>query len=246
MQAPANFISSLTIPTGATTGQRITFNAGNDGMIKIYNSSNKLVGKWGGTLGRFFVGVDLNDVTQPLVELDPSDLGLLLGGGGPSGFQGAFIAWDNFVYTTSVKMALTDSTNTTVGTMFLAPGANNTLAWVAGDKLTPTYAANFAGGGFGQDFEVWVDDNDCLRVTGCFQATAAIASGTVAVTTNLGGAPSPVNTTNLIGMWTSSSNVGKGTVQVRINSNGTITVASGGLTSGDRVFVNGFVPLGNV
>lgn len=37
------FVGELTIPTGATTGQRITINVGNDGAIKVYDASNVLV-----------------------------------------------------------------------------------------------------------------------------------------------------------------------------------------------------------
>lgn len=37
------FIGELTIPTGATTGARITINHNNDGAIKVYNSSNVLI-----------------------------------------------------------------------------------------------------------------------------------------------------------------------------------------------------------
>lgn len=37
------FIGELTIPTGATTGQRITINHDNDGAIKVYNTSNVLI-----------------------------------------------------------------------------------------------------------------------------------------------------------------------------------------------------------
>lgn len=39
----AQFIGELTIPTGATTGARITINKDNDGAIKVYNSSNTLI-----------------------------------------------------------------------------------------------------------------------------------------------------------------------------------------------------------
>ena len=37
------FVGELTIPTGATTGARITINHGNDGAIKVYDASNTLI-----------------------------------------------------------------------------------------------------------------------------------------------------------------------------------------------------------
>ncbi|MFJ8719759.1 hypothetical protein ACIRD9_42610 [Streptomyces violaceus] len=37
------FVGELTIPEGATTGQRITINVGNDGAIKVYDSTGTLV-----------------------------------------------------------------------------------------------------------------------------------------------------------------------------------------------------------
>ena len=246
MQALWQFLRTLVLPQGATTGARIVLD-GTNGVISIYNSSNKLVGQWGGSLGRFFVGVDLNDVTQPKVELDPSDIGLELGGGGPGGFRQAFMAWSNFNYASELDISLVDSTNATLGTMTLAPGesSQSALTWVAGQKLTPVFVNNFTGSGFGQNFEVWIDSDDCLRMTGCIAATAAIASGTVQFGNSVG--ITPVHTTNAIGLWTDSSNVGKGTVQVRFNSStGTFSVATGGLASGDRIYVNAFCPLGNV
>ena len=36
-------VTELTIPTGATTGERITINAGNDGAILLYNNADNLV-----------------------------------------------------------------------------------------------------------------------------------------------------------------------------------------------------------
>jgi len=51
MEFVGTFITFLIIPTGATTGQRITINVGNDGAIKVYNSSGALVTFIGGPLG---------------------------------------------------------------------------------------------------------------------------------------------------------------------------------------------------
>lgn len=39
----SQFTGELTIPTGATTGQRITINKSNDGAIKVYDASNTLI-----------------------------------------------------------------------------------------------------------------------------------------------------------------------------------------------------------
>lgn len=46
-------ISTLVIPTGATTGARVVID-GTTGLISVYNSSNQLVGQWGGNSGCFF------------------------------------------------------------------------------------------------------------------------------------------------------------------------------------------------
>jgi len=52
MQFIGNFVTFLIIPTGATTGQRITINLNNDGEIKVYNSTGNLVDEIGGSDGR--------------------------------------------------------------------------------------------------------------------------------------------------------------------------------------------------
>lgn len=51
MQFPVPAYTSFTIPTGATSGARITFNELGDGTIRIYNSANNLVDIIGGTDG---------------------------------------------------------------------------------------------------------------------------------------------------------------------------------------------------
>lgn len=43
MEFVGQYQASLTIPTGATTGARITINVGNDGSIKVYDSNGNLV-----------------------------------------------------------------------------------------------------------------------------------------------------------------------------------------------------------
>jgi hypothetical protein len=54
-------ITTLVIPTGATTGARVVID-GTTGQISVYNSSNQLVGQWGGANGCFF--------SFPLVAID--------------------------------------------------------------------------------------------------------------------------------------------------------------------------------
>lgn len=54
MQFPTQF-PFLVIPTGASTGQRITINYGNDGKIKVYDSSGNLVDALGGPQGQFIL-----------------------------------------------------------------------------------------------------------------------------------------------------------------------------------------------
>lgn len=51
MEYPVPSYTSFTIPTGATTGQRITFNENGDGVIRVYNSSGVLVDTIGGSTG---------------------------------------------------------------------------------------------------------------------------------------------------------------------------------------------------
>jgi hypothetical protein len=46
-----NNMTSLTIPSGATTGARITINENDDGAILIYDSLGVLIGAWSGTSG---------------------------------------------------------------------------------------------------------------------------------------------------------------------------------------------------
>lgn len=51
MEYPVPAYTSFTIPTGATTGQRITFNENGDGVIRVYNSIGQLVDTIGGATG---------------------------------------------------------------------------------------------------------------------------------------------------------------------------------------------------
>ena len=51
MEFPVPAYTSFTIPTGATTGARITFNEFGDGLIRVYNSAGTLVNSIGGQFG---------------------------------------------------------------------------------------------------------------------------------------------------------------------------------------------------
>lgn len=51
MEFIGTFQTFFVIPTGATTGQRITINVGNDGAIKVYNANGVLVTFIGGPVG---------------------------------------------------------------------------------------------------------------------------------------------------------------------------------------------------
>lgn len=79
MQFIGNFITFLIIPTGATTGQRITINLNNDGEIKVYNSTGNLVDEIGGSDGRI-IAYD-NSGTRFVAMLDGQFLdGNIVGG----------------------------------------------------------------------------------------------------------------------------------------------------------------------
>lgn len=94
------FIGELTIPTGATTGQRITINHNNDGAIKVYDSTNTLIAEISATA----------DVIKALsaagvfAKLDPSapsgiatapGPGLALGGMSGDVEPGSLTEWDD-------------------------------------------------------------------------------------------------------------------------------------------------------
>ena len=79
------FIGELTIPTGATTGARITINHNNDGAIKVYDSSNTLIAEISATadvikaLNALGVFAKL-DPSAPSGIADTPGPGLVLGG----------------------------------------------------------------------------------------------------------------------------------------------------------------------
>ena len=79
------FIGELTIPTGATTGARITINHNNDGAIKVYDSSNTLIAEISATadvikaLNAAGVFAKL-DPSAPSGIADTPGPGLVLGG----------------------------------------------------------------------------------------------------------------------------------------------------------------------
>jgi hypothetical protein len=84
MDFPPNYIASLVIPTGASSGQRITINYQNDGEIKVYDSNGNLVSGMGGPNGEIF-SIDPVLGTQIIIRngqifwVDPSITGNLNG-----------------------------------------------------------------------------------------------------------------------------------------------------------------------
>lgn len=79
------FVGELTIPTGATTGARITINHNNDGAIKVYDSSNVLIAEISNTADVIktltAAGVYAKlDPTAPSAIAATTGPGLVLGG----------------------------------------------------------------------------------------------------------------------------------------------------------------------
>lgn len=64
----SQFAGELTIPTGATTGQRITINHNNDGAIKVYDAANVLIAEISVTADV----IKALDATGSYAKLDPS------------------------------------------------------------------------------------------------------------------------------------------------------------------------------
>lgn len=62
------FIGELTIPTGATSGERITINAGQDGAIKVYDAADTLIAE----ISPDADVVQALDVSGSWVKLDPN------------------------------------------------------------------------------------------------------------------------------------------------------------------------------
>jgi hypothetical protein len=94
------FVGELTIPTGATTGARITINHNNDGAIKVYDSSNTLVAEISPTadvieaLAASGVFVKLDPSTDSFIAGTPGP-GLVLGGMSGDIFPGTLTEYDD-------------------------------------------------------------------------------------------------------------------------------------------------------
>lgn len=109
MEFIGTFITFLIIPTGATTGQRITINVGNDGAIKVYNSSGQLVSFIGGPAGAI---VSYDPATTQSVAL-----------------ARGVIQWDDSTYPShggAIDWAFGDSAATNPAVLVLASGSNPT------------------------------------------------------------------------------------------------------------------------
>jgi hypothetical protein len=94
------FIGELTIPTGATTGARITINHNNDGAIKVYDAANTLVAE----ISPAADVIKTLDVNGLYAKLDPSTdsfiagtpgPGLVLGGMSGDVFPGTLTEYDD-------------------------------------------------------------------------------------------------------------------------------------------------------
>lgn len=82
MEFPVPAYTSFTIPTGATTGARITFNEFGDGLIRVYNSLGRLVDTVGGDKGDIIsFGLFGPDIAM--------EAGVLLFGSAAAGFSPA-------------------------------------------------------------------------------------------------------------------------------------------------------------
>jgi hypothetical protein len=94
------FIGELTIPTGATTGARITINKNQDGAIKVYDASNVLVAEISPsadvikTLNILSVYAKL-DPSAPSGIADTPGPGLVLGGMTGDVEPGSLTEWDD-------------------------------------------------------------------------------------------------------------------------------------------------------
>lgn len=94
------FVGELTIPTGATTGERITINHNNDGAIKVYDASNTLIAEISATAdvikalnaSGFFAKLD---PSAPSGIADTPGPGLALGGMAGDVEPGSLTEWDD-------------------------------------------------------------------------------------------------------------------------------------------------------
>ena len=94
------FIGELTIPEGATTGERITINKDGDGAIKVYDASNVLVAEISPdadvikALDANGVYAKLDPSTDSFIADDPGP-GLVLGGMSGDVYPGTLTEWDD-------------------------------------------------------------------------------------------------------------------------------------------------------
>lgn len=94
------FIGELTIPTGATTGARITINHDNDGAIKVYDASNVLVAEISPdadvikTLDANGVYAKLDPSADSFIADEPGP-GLVLGGMTGDTYPGSLTEYDD-------------------------------------------------------------------------------------------------------------------------------------------------------
>jgi hypothetical protein len=96
----SQFTGELTIPTGATTGARITINHNNDGAIKVYDASNTLIAEISATADV----IEALNASGFFAKLDPSTYsfvadtpgpGLVLGGMPGDVFPGTLTEYDD-------------------------------------------------------------------------------------------------------------------------------------------------------
>jgi hypothetical protein len=142
MQYPVPAYTSFTIPTGATSGARITFNENGNGEILVYNASGVVVDSIGGNNGAI-----ISYSTGPNASVEIVNGGIFFGGA--PGFTGA---------------ASIMSDNTTGGSLSVDSGVGALFPYADSANFTLVGGTNSAAPGGTGPHATLVDDNASSQV----------------------------------------------------------------------------------
>lgn len=236
MQSPATYITSFTVPTGATTGARVTIGPG--GTIQGYYADGRLA--WSETSGNSAAITAYSD--SPANSL----ISVALQNGGIVYTAGPGITVPELFFKNGVnEMDLQVTTN---GNMALTT-ATGTTGWVQ-----PTPAGNWSLGGLSVNdlgLQYRIDNQDNLVIVGALTNSGIIAGGSNSTMFTLDATHRVTagHNTNVYALHTNAAGAVQLTpFRINIASSGVVTFVNGATATvaGDFFYLNIVIPLGNI